>query len=67
MNFQKLFCKIKGHSYCKCGWCKRHPICVRCYWDRNCMEFHPNLGAGMRCQHVTYKLLELRGVIPNGN
>lgn len=60
-------CILFGHLYCKCGWCIKHPICRRCFWDRNCLEFHPNLGAGMRCQHSSYELNQLRGVIQNVN
>lgn len=64
MIFQKIISKIFGsHRYCKCGWCKRHPICLDCYYDKVCNQYHENLNEGLRCQDNTYDLLQLRGVI----
>jgi len=56
MDLTKNLKCIFGHKYCKCGWCIKHPICRRCYWDTNCKEYHPTLAEGMKCQHFFYEL-----------
>lgn len=63
MNIRRFFCILFNHRYCKCGWCKRHPICLDCYYDKSCLEYHKDLETGMRCQDTTYELLEMRSFI----
>ena len=58
-------CNLFGHKFCKCGWCKQHKICLRCYWDNSCLKYHPDLLRGMLCQASSYELLEVRGVLEN--
>jgi len=55
---RKWVCRLREHQYCKCGWCKRHPICVRCNFDKVCNTIHDNLMNGIKCQHATYDLLK---------
>ena len=62
---KNILCKIFGHKYCPCGWCIKHPICRRCYWDRNCRRFHSSLSKGIKCQHVTHDLLKSQGDVKN--
>ena len=60
MNFRRLLCIFFNHRYCKCGWCRRHPICLDCNYDKICNTRYPNLYEGLKCQEYTYDLLELR-------
>ena len=52
-------CRILGHKFCKCGWCIRHPICRRCFYDKVCNTKYGSLRDAMKCQHQTYNLLEI--------
>lgn len=67
MGSKNLKCILFGHKFCKCGWCIKHPVCRRCFWDRNCNSFHSGLRDAVRCQHDTYDFLQLRGVLDTNN